>query len=130
MMHLNSEQAKIQAKIMGIEGSEQPSGQVNSGRLNGISSGSSNSVSQGGRNSRSGSVGSISGQPALASAAGQTSPGDQGQTAYEVTKTEAPSSQEGILPIATILGVLLITGLIGVGFFKGSILSFLGFAKK
>lgn len=57
--------------------------------------------------------------------AGQ-SPGDQGeQKAYEVSKADASSSssQTG-MPIAAILGVILLIGLVGAGYFKTNILNF------
>lgn len=123
MMQLTSEQARILAQIRGVSGSEQPNTPVNSG--------SSKSVSQG-QSSQSGSVGSNVGQPQLASvAAGQTSPGDQGQTAYEISKQDNSGSSESETPLtAGIIGVILIISLLTAGYFKGSILSLLGLSKE
>lgn len=58
------------------------------------------------------------------SKAGQ-SPGDQGQQAYEVSKADSSSSssQTG-MPIAAIVGVVLLIGLVGVGYFRADILGF------
>lgn len=58
------------------------------------------------------------------SEAGQ-SPGDQGeQKAYEISKADSSSSssQTG-MPVAAIVGVVLIIGLVGVGYFRADILS-------
>ncbi|MBI5679317.1 MAG: cobaltochelatase subunit CobN [Methanobacterium sp.] len=59
------------------------------------------------------------------SEAGQ-SPGDQGQQkAYEVSKSDSSSSSsETGMPIAAIIGVVLLIGLVGVGYFREDILSF------
>jgi len=119
MMQLNSEQTKMLAKIMGISGSEQPSSPINSD--------GSNSGSQGGQNSHSGSV-SATGASAGdvgSGTIGQAS-GAGGKTGYEVSKVGSSGSQASGMPIFAIAGVILLTGLIAAGFFKGSILGFLG----
>lgn len=52
---------------------------------------------------------------------GETTPSDQGEVkAYEVSKNESGgSSSESGLPTAAILGVLVLLGLLGFGFFRG-----------
>jgi len=125
MMQLNPEQTKMLAKIMGISGSEQPSSPINPD--------GSNSGSQGGQNSHSGSVSATgasagdvgSGTIGQASGAGVTS-GAGGKTGYEVSKVGSSGSRVSEMPIFAIVGVILVTGLIAIGFFKGSILGFLG----
>ncbi len=49
----------------------------------------------------------------------------QGKKAYEVTKVTPPSSSAGGIPIWALLGVVLLTGLAILGYFKGSILGFI-----
>ncbi|MBV1729966.1 MAG: cobaltochelatase subunit CobN, partial [Methanobacterium sp.] len=130
-MELTPEQAKRLAEMMGMvpveDGGEQlpdidpgvvppanPGAPANSGGT--ASPGVSQSVS----------ATSVS---QSAAEAGESA-GEESKTAHEVSKTENPPNQVDNTPFAAIVGVLLISGLIGVGFFKGSILSFLGFAKK
>lgn len=50
---------------------------------------------------------------------GQT-PGDQGEgKVYEVSENESGGSSESGLPIAAIIGVLLMVGMVGFGYFRG-----------
>jgi len=65
-----------------------------------------------------------------AAEAGET--GDEGQKAYEVAKTDpagAPGAPGETLTYVAV-GLVAILALLGAGFFKESILSWLGFAKK
>lgn len=91
-----------------------PTGQTGSGQASGkqVSAAISNNPSSGDNKQQS-----ESGQ----------SPGDQGQQkAYEVSKSDSSSSssQTG-MPIAAIIGVVLLVCLVGVGYFRTDIMSFL-----
>jgi len=59
------------------------------------------------------SVGSNEGQSNI----GQSS-GGQGQKAYEITKPETPSGSSEDMPLAALLGVILVIGLVCAGYFK------------
>jgi cobaltochelatase CobN len=54
--------------------------------------------------------------------AGQ-SPGDQGKATYEVTKSGSSGSSQTGMPIVAIIGVVLIIGLVGFGYFRTGILN-------
>jgi cobaltochelatase CobN len=57
-----------------------------------------------------------------------STPGEKGdeENAYEISETNQQSSSgESAMPIAAIVGIVLIVGLIGVGYFRTSILGFL-----
>ncbi|GAB6055529.1 cobaltochelatase subunit CobN [Methanobacterium movens] len=130
-MELTPEQAKKLAEMMGMvpvdDGGEQLPG-IDPGVVPPSNPGS---PANPGGTSSPGISQSVSATSVSQSAAeAGESAGEESQTAYEVSKTENPSNQVDSTPFAAIVGVLLISGLIGVGFFKGSILSFLGFAKK
>ena len=45
--------------------------------------------------------------------------GDNGQKSYEITKNNGSSSSQTGMPVAAILGIIVLVGLVGVGYFKG-----------
>ena len=57
--------------------------------------------------------------------AGQEPSEEKGKKAYEVTKVTSPSSSAGGVPIWALVGVILLTGLVILGYFKESILGFI-----
>jgi len=52
------------------------------------------------------------------------SPGGQGKQAYEISKSVTPSGSGSDMPIAAIVGVVLLIGLIGIGYFRPDIMNF------
>lgn len=55
----------------------------------------------------------------------QSSAGVQGQKAYEITKSKNPSGSSGSnMPLAAMVGVVLLIGLVGAGYFKEDMLNF------
>ncbi|MBM4241345.1 MAG: cobaltochelatase subunit CobN, partial [Euryarchaeota archaeon] len=109
-----------------------PSGGVpGSGQNPGVSPGQTGSPGQ----RSSGSGGQMSaGQSGAESGTGPghagQSEGAGGKTGYEVSKAGSSGSQASGMPIWAIAGVVLLTGLVAAGYFKGSILGFLGLIRK
>ena len=60
-----------------------------------------------------------------AATAQEPSAGEKGEKTYEVTKVTPPSSAAGGIPIWAVLGVILLTSLAILGYFKSSILGFI-----
>lgn len=72
----------------------------------------------------SGPAVSAAAQTGVTSQAGET-PGAQQGNAYEVSKVDPKSEDSGMNSALIVVGVILCGGLLGIGFFKGSILGFL-----
>ncbi len=50
-----------------------------------------------------------------------TSPGSEGEAkSYEVTKQSSSSSQDSGLPVAAVIGVIILVFLVGIGYFRGN----------
>ncbi|OPX58527.1 MAG: cobaltochelatase subunit CobN [Methanobacterium sp. PtaB.Bin024] len=96
---------------------------------NGQSTGQSSSTGQ--TSSESSSSGSVSPGDVGASQEVSTSGEQTGTTgegsAYEVSQAGQQSSGQSSMPIVAIVGVILLVGLVGVGYFRGNLL---GFFKK
>ncbi|MCK9151180.1 cobaltochelatase subunit CobN [Methanobacterium alcaliphilum] len=129
MMQLTSEQAKMLAKIMGVEGTEsdpgnpstpstpsKPSSPSSPGAPSGPSGPSGSSSSPGTSVSTSSSVSaqSVDSSEAAAEAGDASS-----QKAYEVSKTDNSSSKDDYNYAYAIVGLCSLMGLIGFGYFKG-----------
>jgi cobaltochelatase CobN len=126
MMSLTSEQKKMLAKIMGVEGNvpdngnpstttnpSNPSTPSNPGAV--PSSPSSPSVSD------SGSSSSVSPAPSAsaASVAEASDEGDQSGKSYEVSETTKSSPKSNENYAYAIVGLIALMGLVGFGYFKG-----------
>ncbi|WP_424356031.1 cobaltochelatase subunit CobN [Methanobacterium sp. MBAC-LM] len=133
MMQLSSDQVKALNKILGLP--EQNNNQNNNQNSTNVVKApqgveGTSDINAGSSGGSVGDSGPAVQAVAAAADAGQSA-GDQGQTAYEISKTESQGSTEDEMPLAAgIIGVILIIGLLTVGYFKGGLLNFLGFSKK
>ncbi|HEY0196361.1 MAG TPA: cobaltochelatase subunit CobN, partial [Methanobacterium sp.] len=71
------------------------------------------------------SAGTTPGEQQVSATTTPADAGDSGQKAHEISETGQQSSSQTGMPIAAIVGILLIVGLIGVGYFRTNIMDFL-----